>query len=263
MFEEPFPKTRPSWLRSVRNRPLELDGYAAGKALAFEYQGLHHYQQTYRRSPERDLVQSANDRMKARLCWECGVTLIVIPDFTDSHNLSGCIDQIEHAVLWAGLNIPRKWRRPTELPELYSPLARVFGPGGWEDLQRFALEKGGRLVSASALNAMTPLLWRCARGHEWRLPARQVRIGTWCAQCARLSTWNTIEDMHALAVSKGGRYLSETYKGSKIAAKWECAEGHSWNATPAAVRQCTWCPVCAHAQRTATRRVRADQRDTA
>ena len=38
-----FPRCRPSFLKSLKNRPMELDGYCPSLQLAFEYRGEQHY----------------------------------------------------------------------------------------------------------------------------------------------------------------------------------------------------------------------------
>lgn len=64
-----------------------------------------------------------------------------------------------------------------------------------------------------------------------------------------MPTKKTIEDMHRLAESKGGACLSEKYFHSGVPLEWQCAEGHRWCTTPAAIRQGTWCPHCSHSRR--------------
>ena len=58
----------------------------------------------------------------------------------------------------------------------------------------------------------------------------------------------TIEDMQRLAASRGGFCLSQAYVRRRVHLEWQCAEGHRWRATPAAIIQRTWCPFCARAR---------------
>jgi len=65
----------------------------------------------------------------------------------------------------------------------------------------------------------------------------------------------TIEEMQSLAESKGGKCLSEEYGNSKTKLKWECAEGHQWEAEPTDIKQGHWCPVCAAKRKGSTQRL--------
>lgn len=91
-----FPKVWPSWLtRSDTGRPLQLDGYNDQLRLAFEYQGAQHY----RFSPpfHRTLAdfegQLLRDREKSVVCYNQGVTLIVVPFTTKLHNIPTFMEQ--------------------------------------------------------------------------------------------------------------------------------------------------------------------------
>jgi hypothetical protein len=53
----------------------------------------------------------------------------------------------------------------------------------------------------------------------------------------------TIEDMYALAESRGGKCLSKEYAGVNKHLKWECQYGHQWEATPNSVKRGSWCPA--------------------
>lgn len=59
----------------------------------------------------------------------------------------------------------------------------------------------------------------------------------------------TIEQMHELAAKKGGRCLSTTYVNNKTHLTWQCANGHTWLATPSNIQLVSWCPTCARDQR--------------
>ena len=56
----------------------------------------------------------------------------------------------------------------------------------------------------------------------------------------------TFDDMVAIAASRGGCCLSQTYTSARLPLLWRCAQGHEWSATPANIRNHgSWCPTCA------------------
>ena len=58
-----------------------------------------------------------------------------------------------------------------------------------------------------------------------------------------------LEEMRALAVSRGGVCLSDAYESSLDALRWRCARGHTWDATPNSIQRGSWCPRCARVGR--------------
>lgn len=81
IFQKPFDKRRPEWLRMNDNgRLLELDGYEEELGVAFEYDGEQHFKAiprfggeiSYERTKKRDAIKDI-------LCRERGVFLIRIP----------------------------------------------------------------------------------------------------------------------------------------------------------------------------------------
>mgnify|MGYP001607214370 CR=1 FL=1 len=59
----------------------------------------------------------------------------------------------------------------------------------------------------------------------------------------------TIQQMHELAASKGGKYLSDVYVNIYTKLLWQCAEGHQWKASPYHIKNNNgWCPECAIAE---------------
>ena len=80
LYDDKFPNLRPSWLVNPNtNHNLELDCYNQKMNLAFEYQGLQHYepieffggQKVYEKTRERD-------KIKKEICQREGVRLIEI-----------------------------------------------------------------------------------------------------------------------------------------------------------------------------------------
>ena len=52
------------------------------------------------------------------------------------------------------------------------------------------------------------------------------------------------EKYKAIAISLGGKCLSDKYINSRTHLEWECAEGHRWEAKPNSIKQGSWCPDC-------------------
>jgi hypothetical protein len=117
-----------------------------------------------------------------------------------------------------------------------------------EDMHHLAAQRGGKCLSPRFINAHTQLLWRCAEGHEWKASPDSVRRGSWCAACR--STKLTIEEMQAIAQSRGGKCLSEHYVNAQAKLLWKCSQGHRWQASGSRIKQGTWCPFCVGLGRT-------------
>ena len=54
----------------------------------------------------------------------------------------------------------------------------------------------------------------------------------------------TIEEMQKLAESRGGRCLSTIYVNNRTKLKWQCKEGHIWEATADNIKAGKWCRIC-------------------
>ena len=81
LFSKSFYKIRPKWLPGNKRMPLELDGYCQELNLAFEYNGIQHYQFTpsFHKTCANLLDQQDRDKLKISLCNKLGITVIVIP----------------------------------------------------------------------------------------------------------------------------------------------------------------------------------------
>jgi len=111
------------------------------------------------------------------------------------------------------------------------------------DFKEIARKKGGECLSDTYINVKTRLKWRCKKGHIWDAIAESIKAGTWCPCCA--GKHPTIEQMQILAENKNGKCLSEKYTSNADKLKWQCKEGHSWEASPNAIKGGHWCPRCA------------------
>lgn len=77
-----FPKARPKWLLNpLTGKSLELDGYNPKLKIAFEYNGIQHYQfvPRFHKSPDCLTLQTMRDIFKRVTCKRYGIVLITIP----------------------------------------------------------------------------------------------------------------------------------------------------------------------------------------
>lgn len=110
---------------------------------------------------------------------------------------------------------------------------------------REAREQGGQCLATEYRGSTEKYWFRCAAGHEWQAVASQIWLGHWCRQCANLKLRNSIEDMQALAATRGGLCLSAEYHGKGVRLTWQCHHGHVWESRPVNVGAGKWCPQCA------------------
>jgi hypothetical protein len=80
LFGAPFPNIRPEWLRNPEGNKLELDGYNEELKVAWEFNGIQHYEidEWHGGTEEKLKKQQLHDAIKVRECAKRGIDLIVI-----------------------------------------------------------------------------------------------------------------------------------------------------------------------------------------
>ena len=114
-----------------------------------------------------------------------------------------------------------------------------------QDMQRMAVEKGGKCLSQEYKGARIHLTWQCAKGHDaWEAKPYNIKTGYWCPTCAKRPIVS-ITDMQKIAADRNGKCLSKKYLNAHSKLEWQCAEGHKpWKASPNKVKRGNWCPLC-------------------
>jgi uncharacterized protein YraI len=82
VFQAPFPKTRPPFLRNpVTGQNLEIDCYNEDMKLGVEYNGSQHYNYStfFHKNYEASNNQKYRDELKRRMCQDQGISLIEVP----------------------------------------------------------------------------------------------------------------------------------------------------------------------------------------
>lgn len=119
-----------------------------------------------------------------------------------------------------------------------------------ETLRQTALKKGGECLAVEYTNVLTKVTWRCSKNHEWEASWHQINSKKqWCPTCMASSRRLNFDTIIALAAKRGGLCLTpvEDYQNNSQRLKWQCAIGHTWDATYSNVSGLgRWCPQCAN-----------------
>ena len=250
LFGQPFPKTRPEWLRAPSGRRLELDGFCEPLGMAFEHHGQQHYQRGRFSSTESELSKRLDyDSAKRAGCEERGILLIEIPELDRFLPVSDLRAFIKGKVQEAGRQVPDDF----DTRSIDDTGVRLHG--GLSRLRSAAEARGGVCLSKSWLGIRRRHHFRCADGHVWSAVAYEVLVGnTWCPHCYRRDRGALVlrRDIEAkfgrlrqVADSRGGACLSSEWLGAAVGHRFRCAFGHEWEARPHNVLRGTWCPKCA------------------
>lgn len=117
-----------------------------------------------------------------------------------------------------------------------------------EEMKEIAQKRGGKCLSDVYVNSQTKLKWQCSDGHVWRAVPNKIKSGQWCRICSykkiNLDKKLTIQEMREIALSRGGKCLSDQYVDFHTKLLWECHLKHQWSATPGHIKTGTWCPFC-------------------
>jgi len=118
-----------------------------------------------------------------------------------------------------------------------------------QDAMELAKANGGNCLSNKYINNQTLMQWECGKcNYIWSAAYGSIQQDSWCPKCADrkrgLNKRDNIENMKNIAKRKHGRCLSSIYRGNIVKLKWECFEGHIWEATPRDIKCGRWCPYC-------------------
>ena len=225
VFQESFLKARPKWLTGEYKVSLELDAYCKKLKLAGEYNGKHWH---------KDKISKNRDKLTVEGCKKQGVSLLTIDARNNYENI---IDDIItecdiHNILL-----------PNPICYIYYKDLPIYLPSKLMEMHEIAENNGGKCLSTEYINNNTKLEWECAEGHRWFAIPSSIKLGSWCLVCSGRKK-GTITDMQKLAKDRGGKCLSTKYINSKTKLEWQCANGHTWWATPSCIQREQWCPIC-------------------
>ena len=182
-----FPKQRPKWLVFNSKKVLELDGYCLELGIAFEHQGLQHYQYVpfFHRGPKSLERQKLYDQFKVGKCREQGITLVITDD---RWSLTELESQIRAALSAQRPEIPIKTQRINfDGVEIGRSRERKRY---LENARRVAREKHGKCLSTIYYRSDESLRFKChvlEHNHWSSSYSSVVAQETWCPDCMNLA----------------------------------------------------------------------------
>ncbi|CAE7271654.1 unnamed protein product [Symbiodinium natans] len=132
-------------------------------------------------------------------------------------------------------------------------------------LRDHAASKGGKCISETYMNCMSKVRWECKLGHRWMAtPNSVLNGGSWCPRCSINKRSLGLHQLQEHARKRGGRCLSDEYRNAHTKVRCQCKLGHTWEATANMVlNKGTWCPECARATKSRSKRSLRDLQEHA
>lgn len=103
----------------------------------------------------------------------------------------------------------------------------------------------GQCSSELYINNHSDLEWVCEKGHTFSKPLKRVKKGEWCPYCSGKYVSFTPSELNDYASGFGGKCLSDSPRKISDYARWECSDGHQWDAIVFnVIKNKSWCPEC-------------------
>ncbi len=216
-----------------------LDGYCDSLNLAFEFNGIQHYEYVhfFHRTEKNFQDQQCRDSIKLLLCEQLGIKLIVIP-YNQTKQL---LAFIKAELISLAINI--KDLNSLSFVGLRKKNNKLV------ECKNFAHTKEWQCLSEVFLTVASSMTWKCNMGHVWEASWSNIKNGSGCPKChtkklRKLFAKYNIRDMHHIAQSRDGHCLSDEYINCKTHLLWKCSNGHTWPASPEKIISCQWCLKC-------------------
>jgi|GEM_PF-1128623 len=213
IFKEKFISCKPQWLLSSSGNFLEFDGYCQRLNMAFEYQGIQHYEEKkfFHRTKTAFQDLQLRDQEKRLLAKERGVQLIEIPYFKDGIKISEMTEHVVRILKKSGVQVPYF--------DNDICFGTAFSQKKWEELNEIIVSKGGKLLTDVYITDKTKMLVECDKNHQWLTFPYSLRSGRWCKKCAKQPVIDLVAKRFG-ALSVKAKFKGEKYKGRQL--QWRC-----------------------------------------
>lgn len=210
---------RHPFLRSDKDRKLELDGYNNELSLAFEHSGLQHFEniEFFSRDSSSYERLKENDKIKADGCRENKITLIVIPSMKHENYLKFIYDQIkicavENKKIMDLLPKECPSVSKVEIDKMLMEIQTQMSQKKFDEMKKSIEDRGGVIVDEKTkyISATAEFEVKCRNDHVFNTNWKKVmRTSMYlCPSCA--TNPERVEDMNQIMIQ------SVTAKGCKV-----------------------------------------------
>jgi hypothetical protein len=244
IFGTEFRRIRPSWLRNVEGRTLELDGYSEELNMAFEYQGRQHFENQFYLG-EQDLPRRIRDDLrKIEICKDKGIHLFI---FTHKDNYLDFQSIAKIQAQAFGIDITKyEFEKPIDFSRAYIRENKL------ETVKKNADKVDVDVISTKWLGAMQKYEFYCRKcDSKFEAEGRNYTGDrtTRCPKCVLRMNFNpttlSVNKLQEYAARHGGELLTTAYQNMHQALSWKCSEGHVFEAQFNNMsRRNQWCLVC-------------------
>ena len=229
--------------RIVLGGGFEIDLYNADLKVGIEYNGIQHYKfvKGWHKTLDGFYKSQKRDKIKSDRCKELGIDLHVV-SYKESKSDENLVYVLKNIVIDCKIHLTID---NVDFRGFYKKLSSLSG------LKKLAQNNGGKCLSKQYINCETDCKFECKKGHVFDMQPKHVKSGHWCRKCGhgRAGDKNrklTLQNAQCAASARGGKCLSKTYKSSNLNMKWQCSEGHVWEAPFDYIRSNYWCRKCGH-----------------
>jgi len=230
-FGVEFLSSRPKWLTNFSGKTLELDGFSEKLMIAFEHQGLQHYEKNkfFRVDDTKLKSITKNDLFKKQKCKEKGVHLFAVPSIYGIIGSQNVIGYLSHKFEESGFG-----KINFSIEDVCSFSKSL------ESLQHIAFQNNGKCLSKSYLGHNQKHLFICSFGHKWKVTPNNLKAGCWCPYCSgRSKTIDIINQEFC------GSCISPNYISAKEKLVWECYMcKKKWERSYKNMKRSPKCPSC-------------------
>lgn len=115
-----------------------------------------------------------------------------------------------------------------------------------KDLQEYAQNRGGKVLSKEYLGCYSPIIWECSNKHTWEAKWAHIKHNnSWCRECFIVHNKQSIETIKVFAKTKNWSLLTESYISNKQKLTWLCEYNHTWVACWDSIKNSnSTCPSC-------------------
>src|SRR5574341_470816 len=94
-------------------------------------------------------------------------------------------------------------------------------------------------------NGRIKTLWQCKEQHQWLMRYNNIYSGQGCPFCSK-SIRLMVKDYYDLANQRNFLWLDkELPTNGHVKTRWQCSDGHQWNACYNSIKMGSGCPFCA------------------